>query len=322
MLCISRVITKRTFGNTIVKSFSTLYQSGILPEGSTNAYFGTYNVSINNSNDINKVKEATKAYQSIIESFGKQYNDSLFGTISFGKKLWSSLTQDNAGLKDTAKELIDFPGYGRAPATQCDLYIHIHGKDSNAVFDASRKVIEEFGGDKILKLVDEKNGFRWKEGRDLTGFIDGTANPHTVEKRSAAALNSDGSSYVLVQRYVHNLSEWNKNGESEQEKIIGRTKADSKELKPVPADSHVGRTDIKEDGKGLKIVRHSLPYGSAGGEMGLWFTSYCYTIYNIETMLKSMFGLRDDKHDKLMHFSKAVSGGYYFVPSIEMINKL
>lgn len=298
--------------------FSGIVQSGILPEGSTNAYFGVFNV---NNNDLNQMKKSIKQYHPIIEKVSKQYDTQLYGTISFGKSLWTKLTSGNKKLENTGKELIDFPQYGIAPSTQCDLYIHIHGKNQNAIFDSSREIIEEFG--ESIKLFDERDGFKWRDSRDLTGFIDGTANPHTLEKRKSAGLNDDGSSYVMIQRYIHNLNKWNKVEEKEQEEIIGRTKKDSKELKNGIKTSHVSRTDLKENGIGLKIVRHSLPYGSSSGDKGLWFTAYCHTIYNLDTILKSMFGLKDEIKDRLANeFISAVSGSYFFVPSIDMINNL
>ncbi|MGL5409935.1 MAG: Dyp-type peroxidase, partial [Shewanella sp.] len=105
-------------------------------------------------------------------------------------------------------------------------------------------------------------------------------------------------------------------------KVIGRTKADSVELEQVPAASHVGRVDIKQQGKGLKIVRHSLPYGSVSGENGLLFMAYCHTLHNLHTMLESMYGVTDGKTDQLLRFTKAVTGAYFFAPSQAMLQSL
>jgi len=109
---------------------------------------------------------------------------------------------------------------------------------------------------------------------------------------------------------------------SAQEKVIGRTKPDSIELDDVPAASHVGRVDIKEEGKGLKIVRHSLPYGTATGDHGLLFIAYCNVRHNFDAMLESMYGATDGKTDQLLRFTKAVTGAYYFAPSTDMLSAL
>ena len=109
---------------------------------------------------------------------------------------------------------------------------------------------------------------------------------------------------------------------SAQEKVIGRTKPDSIELDDVPAASHVGRVDIKEEGKGLKIVRHSLPYGSVSGDHGLLFIAYCNTLHNFKAMLESMYGVTDGKTDQLLRFTQAVTGAYFFAPSADMLQSL
>lgn len=210
-----------TAKDTILNILIKMAQNGILPEGSTNAYFGVFNV-IDFDKNKAKLIETIKHFTTVLQSVGDSYDTQLYGTISFGKSVWNKLTSGNKKLENTGKELIDFPKYGIAPSTQCDLYIHIHGKNQNAIFDSSREIIEEFG--ETIKLFDERDGFKWRDSRDLTGFIDGTANPHTLEKRKSAGLNDDGSSYVMIQRYIHNLNKWNKIEEKEQEEIIGRTK--------------------------------------------------------------------------------------------------
>ena len=89
-----------------------------------------------------------------------------------------------------------------------------------------------------------------------------------------------------------------------------------------PVTSHLSRVDLKEDGKGLKIVRQSLPYGTASGTHGLYFCAYCARLHNIEQQLLSMFGDTDGKRDAMLRFTKPVTGGYYFAPSLERIQAL
>jgi putative iron-dependent peroxidase len=186
-----------------------------------------------------------------------------------------------------------------------------------------RKCLSEIA--ESVDVVDETYGFRYLDARDMTGFIDGTENPKEEQRREVAIVPEGefaGGSYVMVQRFVHNLPAWNRLNMAAQEKVIGRTKPDSVELDKVPAASHVGRVDIKEEGKGLKIVRHSLPYGSASGEHGLLFIAYCQTLHNFKVMLESMYGVTDGKTDQLLRFTRAVTGAYFFAPSQEMLAAL
>ena len=162
----------------------------------------------------------------------------------------------------------------------------------------------------------------WRDSRDLTGFIDGTENPQGVVNRVKAALRDDGSSFVLVQRFIHNLDKWTKLEVADQENIIGRKKADSMAIEPAPSISHVAHTDISFEGEPIKIVRHSLPYGSPGTEKGLWFTAYCKSMKHHNELQRSIYGLRDGKADGLMSYITPVSGGFYFTPSLKQINLL
>lgn len=161
----------------------------------------------------------------------------------------------------------------------------------------------------------------------MSGFIDGTENPQG-EEIAEVALIADGidkgGSYILVQRYEHSLHKWDCFSEQEQEKMIGRTKSDSVELDESERNvtSHVSRVVVEEDGEELSIMRHSLPYGTASGKHGLYFLAYCARLYNIEQQLLSMFGEKDGKYDDLLRMTKAVSGSYYFAPSIDTLLSL
>lgn len=242
-------------------------------------------------------------------------------SVAFTHSFWSQLNQEMPA------ELIAFPQLGEgetvAPSTDVDVLIHLHSSRHDLHFYVLRKFLESVS--ECVTVVDETAGYRYLDSRDMTMFIDGTENPKD-EKRREVAIIADGEftggSYVMVQRFVHNLPAWNRLNISAQEKVIGRTKPDSIELDNVPAQSHVGRVDLKEDGKGLKIVRHSLPYGSVTGEHGLLFISYCHTLHNIKVMLESMYGVTDGKTDQLLRFTHAVTGAYFFAPSADMLQAL
>lgn len=323
---IPRIIVSRS----LIRNFSVepqkVCQSGILPEGNNAAYFGIYNLDyakIGTAAGRQQLVDAIKGFDELLKKTSDNNKTKIVGTVSLGKKAWTTLAGNNKELLDAAGELIDFPGYGKAPATQTDLYLHIHSKKDFATFEAAKLAIESFNKDNsIMSLVDEKNGFVYKDSRDLTGFIDGTENPHGPQPRISAGLTPEGSSYVMVQRFIHNLPKWEKVPVSEQEQVIGRTKPDSVQLHPVPHNSHVGRADVKENGKGLKIVRQSLPYGTPGSDMGLWFTAYAGKLHNIIEIERSMYGERDGVTDRILEFITPVTGAFYFVPSLELIKKL
>lgn len=268
-----------------------------------------------------KIREIHRQFDALRSQFAEEQ---LGLTIAFGKQLWQKL----AGTS-SATELTDFVPLGTegrefAPATQRDLFVHIQSNRPDVNFSIALAVVEQLGD--IATIEAETHGFRWVEERDFTGFIDGTENPDTDEKLREVALVEEGEdaggSYVLSQRYIHHLAKWHKMSVARQEQVIGRTKADSVELDDVPEHSHVGRVDLKENGQGLKLLRHSLPYGLASGEHGLYFVAFAKRLHNIDKQLKSMFGELDGKTDRLLGFTTPVSGSYYFAPSLEKLLSL
>jgi putative iron-dependent peroxidase len=247
----------------------------------------------------------------------------LGATIGFGHDLWRDLSKGEG-----AAELKNFTplGKGLAPATQHDVMIHILSLRHDVNFSVAQAALAAFGD--ALKIEEEIHGFRWVEERDLSGFVDGTENPKGEENRRLVAVINEGvdagGSYVLVQRWEHNLKQLNRLSVHDQEMIFGRTKQENEEIDgdARPATSHLSRVDLKEDGKGLKIVRQSLPYGTASGVHGLYFIAYCARLHNIEQQLLSMFGDTDAKRDGMLRFTKPVTGGYYFAPSLDKLLSL
>ncbi|MDH5749785.1 MAG: Dyp-type peroxidase, partial [Rhodospirillales bacterium] len=168
-------------------------------------------------------------------------------------------------------------------------------------------------------------GFLYRDSRDLTGFIDGTANPKGGDIQIAALIpegsNEAGGALMLSQRWVHDLEAFGKVPVAEQERIIGRTKPDSIELEgdAMPPDSHVSRTDVKVGEIAQKIYRRSFPIGTAA-EHGLYFLAFACDIGRFQVQLERMFGVAGDGvHDRLIEFSKPVTGSYWFAPSMETL---
>ncbi|MBL7636397.1 Dyp-type peroxidase [Atlantibacter hermannii] len=295
-------------------------QSGILPEHCRAAIWIEAKITEN----LDAVRAGCKAFTSKLAELQTAFPDAHLGAvIAFGHDVWRDLSGGVGG-----EELKNFAplGKGLAPATQHDLLIHILSLRHDVNFSVAQAAIAAFGD--AINVVEETHGFRWVEDRDLSGFVDGTENPAGDEVRRSVAVINDGvdagGSYVLVQRWEHNLKQLNRMSVPDQEMMIGRTKQDNEEIDgdERPVTSHLTRVDLKENGKGLKIVRQSLPYGTASGTHGLYFCAYCATLHNIEQQLLSMFGDLDGKRDAMLRFTKPVTGGYYFAPSLERINSL
>jgi len=209
----------------------------------------------------------------------------------------------------------------RAVATQEDVFFWAHSDRHDANFDVALAARRAF--DPIGTLARETPSWVYRDSRDLTGFIDGTENPPADEARDLAVIAAGpgaGGSYVLAQRWVHDLDAFAALPAAEQEQIIGRTKPDSVELEDLPANSHLGRVvHTDETGDEIEIYRRSVPYGTTT-EAGLYFLAFTDDLAKIDLMLGSMFGATGDgRHDRLVGFTETVSGAYYFAPPAETL---
>ncbi len=221
-------------------------------------------------------------------------------------------------------------GRHRAPSTPGDLLFHLRASSMDLCFELAAKINDRLRG--AATVVDETHGFRYFERRDLLGFVDGTENPEDEEAVAAALVGDEdpdfrGGSYVIVQKYLHDLSTWNSISVEEQERAIGRTKLDDIELDDAtkPANSHVALTSIEdEDGEERQIVRANMPFGSLGAdEFGTYFIGYAATPDVTEEMLRNMFlGNPPGNYDRILDFSTAVTGSLFFCPSAEMLDDL
>jgi len=293
-------------------------QSAILPEAGPFALYTQLKVTKQAPEVLAQLQSLPKLVSELNDA---QPGAELTVSVAFSKQFWNTFAQT------APAELIDFPELGdgeiHAPSSNVDVLIHCHSNRHDLHFYVLRKLLAEVSDS--VEIVDETYGYRYLDSRDMTDFVDGTENPKAQQREDVAIVKDGefaGGSYVMVQRFIHNLPAWNRLNVAAQEKVVGRTKPDSIELDDVPAASHVGRVDIKEDGKGLKIVRHSLPYGSASGDHGLLFIAYCNNRHNFDAMLESMYGVTDGKTDQLLRFTKAVTGAYFFAPSTSMLDTL
>ena len=214
-------------------------------------------------------------------------------------------------------------GRHHAVATPGDLLFHIRAVRMDLCFELASQIMGRLGG--AVAVADEVHGFRYFDQRDLMGFVDGTENPTGQAAVAATIIGAEdaafaGGSYVIVQKYLHDLEAWNALPVEMQEKIIGRTKLADIELDDTvkPSFAHNALTSITdEDGEELEILRDNMPFGTVGkGESGTYFIGYAREPGRIERMLDNMFiGLPPGNYDRILDFSRAVTGSLYFVPS-------
>src|SRR6516165_5508794 len=220
-------------------------------------------------------------------------------------------------------------GPRHAVSTPGDLLFHIRAKRMDLCFELATQIMARLG--EAVSAVDEVHGFRYFDDRDLLGFVDGTENPRGEAVIDAALIGEEdpafaGGSYVIVQKYLHNMDEWNALSTETQERIIGRTKVSDIELDDSvkPTSAHNALTTITENGKEFQIVRDNMPFGRVGtGEFGTYFIGYCRTPRVIEQMIENMFvGRPPGNYDRLLDFSRAVTGTLFFVPSATFLESV
>jgi len=220
-------------------------------------------------------------------------------------------------------------GPRHAVSTAGDLIFHIRAKQMDLCFELAAQIMTRLNG--AVSNVDEVQGFRYFDERDVLGFVDGTENPTGNAAADAVFIGGDdpsfsGGSYVIVQKYLHNLEAWNKLSTEAQEKIIGRSKVSDIELDDSvkPTSAHNALTTIEENGVEVKILRDNMPFGSPGrGEFGTYFIGYSRSPRTIEQMLENMFiGRPPGNYDRILDFSTPVTGNLFFIPTSTFLDSL
>ncbi|KAL1860638.1 hypothetical protein VTK73DRAFT_7233 [Phialemonium thermophilum] len=257
-------------------------------------------------------------------------------TVGIGSDVWPELTR-----QPKPRELHPFReirgAVHTAVSTPGDLLLHIRAERRDIAFELERQLFDLLGD--AVRVVDETVGFRYFDVRDLLGFVDGTANPVGPDVPAAtlvtaqddggvAAEASVGGSYVVVQKYVHDMASWGRLSTEAQEAIIGRRKFDNVELDDAPPGkqrSHKTLATIEdENGDEYAILRDNMPFGSPGsGEFGTYFIGYSARLWVIERMLERMFvGDPPGLHDRILDFSRPLTGTTFFVPPVSLLESL
>ena len=247
--------------------------------------------------------------------------------IAFGAKAWRQLAESLAPANLASFEEIAGAHGRHAPATQHDAWIWIAAAAPDEAWERARTAVRAISDSAELKA--EQQAFTYRGGRDLTGFVDGTANPRGLHAAEVAlvppGLPGEGGSHVLVMRWSHDLAGFDERSIPDQERVFGRTKADSIELSAAtkPADAHIARVEVDDAaGEELEIFRRSSPWGNAEAQ-GLYFVAFSADPNRYATMLGRMFGTSGDGlQDHLTEFTQPVSGAYYFAPSLNALHEV
>ncbi len=255
-----------------------------------------------------------EAQLSCVTGFGSQAWDQLFGS-------------PRPAQLHPFREIRAGPRH--AVATPGDLLFHIRAKHMDMCFELATQIMARIGN--VVSQADEVHGFRNFDDRDLLGFLDGTENPRGETIGEVVLVGDEdavfaGGSYVMVQKYLHDLNAWNALSTESQEKIIGRKKLSDIELddSSKPTSAHSALTTIVDGGQEMKILRDNMPFGRAAtGEFGTYFLGYSRSPATLEQMLENMFvGRPPGNYDRLLDFSRAVTGNLFFVPTITFLEEL
>ena len=225
----------------------------------------------------------------------------------------------------------ELTGHGHhAPSTPGDLLFHIRATQMDLCFELATQLMNRLRD--AVTVIDEVHGFKYLDERDLLGFVDGTENPTGPEAAGAVTIGDEdaafaGGSYVIVQKYVHDMPAWNGLSTEDQERVFGRTKLDDIEMPDdvKPKNSHIALNVITDDaGNELKILRDNMPFGHVGsGEFGTYYIAYAKTPAVTERMLRNMFlGDPPGNTDRVLSFSTALTGALFFVPTADFLDEL
>ena len=233
--------------------------------------------------------------------------------VGLGHSLVTRLGAEVAGLRESP--VLSGPGVS-VPSTPAALWVWLSGDDAGKLLHRGRVISQ--GLSDALQLESATDGLVYDGGRDLTGYEDGTENP-TGERAESAALvrgagsGMDGSSFVAVQRWQHNLDRFEAMPSLEQDHAIGRRRSDNEELDDAPESAHVKRTAQESFEPEAWVLRRSMPWIEASAS-GLMFVAFGKSFDAFEAQLRRMVGLDDGVTDALFRFTRPITSSYYWCP--------
>ncbi len=283
-------------------------------------------LSRNDGADLGAIRSALTQLRSDCEA------KSINLVLGFGPDLLADLGGDVPDDFQKFETVQSTDGSGReAKGTQEELLLWLNSPQKDDVWKAQYDARTALAGH--MSVARETPTFIYGESLDMTGFIDGTGNPEPSDEPEVA-LVPDGSagaggSFILAQRWVHDLTGWNEMSVEDQEKVFGRTKADSTRLDQQEDFSHLAHVELRDGEtadatkpKRNEIARRSTPYAFHDGTVGLYFMAFCREQAPFRERLSAMYGQDGQPRDKLTDFSNPASGSYYFAPSAEQLSKM
>nr|WP_250456232.1 Dyp-type peroxidase [Caballeronia sp. ATUFL_M2_KS44] len=284
-----------------------------------------------NVNDDNASIEQARSVLShntddLVKGVRLRSNTGLFTcNVGLSHRIWDRMTN-----KPAPKELRPFREIRgdrhTAVATPGDLLYHIRAESMDLIVEFEKLLLEAFGSS--VTAVDDVAGFRYFDGRDLLEFVDGTGNPDGLTLPESTLVGDEdpanaGGSYIVVQKYLHDLEAWRSQTVETQQQIVGRTKFDNIELPDSNTEqkSHKTLCTIVDEEGEHDILRDNMPFAVPGmGQYGTYFIGYSRHLWVIEKMLERMFiGDPAPYHDRILDFSKAITGVTFFAPSREFL---
>ena len=313
--------------NSLQNPLNANYPQDVTQKPGENAVFIVYALK-DLPDTIDKVKDVCANFSALIRSMRNRYPDMQFScTIGFGADAWKRFFPEQGNPKEL-QPFEEIKGVKlTAVSTPGDLLFHIRCKQMGLCFEFASIIDQKLRG--VVESIDETHGFRYRDGKAIIGFVDGTENPAVDENPYHFAVIGEedadfaGGSYVFVQKYIHDMVAWNALPVEQQEKVIGRHKFNDVELsdEEKPENAHNAVTNIGDD---LKIVRANMPFANTSkGEYGTYFIGYASTFSTTRRMLENMFiGSPAGNTDRLLDFSTAITGTLFFVPSYDLLGEL
>jgi putative iron-dependent peroxidase len=274
------------------------------------------------------VRSLCKDIATLVRGVGfRELDSSLSCVLGIGSNAWDRFF--GTPKPNDLHPFREIRGVHYAVATPGDLLFHIRAARMDLCFELASQIMARLAG--VVSVADEVHGFRYFDDRDLLGFVDGTENPVAQAAAEATIIGDEdsvfaGGSYVIVQKYLHDITKWQAMPVAVQERIIGREKLTNIELDNAakPSFAHNVLTSIAQDGKKLEILRDNMPFGEVGkGEFGTYFIGYARSPGRIELMLENMFiGKPPGNYDRLLDVSRAVTGSLFFVPPAAFLDDI
>ena len=205
------------------------------------------------------------------------------------------------------------------PSTPAALWCWLRGEERGELVHRSRRVQRALSSS--FRPTQVLDAFRHGTGDDLTGYEDGTENPEGEKAVEAAIVGGrgdalDGSSFVAVQQWVHDLERFDAMPAEEQDHTIGRRRSDNEEIEEAPPSAHVKRTAQEEFDPEAFVLRRSMPWADDSWE-GLVFVSFGKSVDAFEALLNRMVGIDDGVTDALFRFTRPVTGCYFWCPPLK-----